>query len=50
MREKYQGFGNWADNHALLLNSFLQSRFSMTNIIDEASRANRDNRERIGEL
>ena len=40
LRGKYQSFGNWADSHMMILNSFLQSRFAVTNIIDEANKAN----------
>lgn len=50
MREKYKSFGGWADNHAMLLNSFLQTRFSMTSIIDEINRGNRESKEKIAEL
>lgn len=50
LRGKYHSFGNWADSHMMILNSFLQSRFAMTNIIDEANKANIENKSRIIEL
>ena len=50
MKEKYKTFGSWADNYAVLLNTFLQTRFSMTNLIGEANRANQENQYKIRAL
>ena len=50
MRDKYRSFGSWADNHAMILNSFLQTRFAMSNIIEEANKTNYENREKISDL
>lgn len=41
LRGKYKSFGSWADNHVMLLNSFLQARFSMTSIIEDSNKINR---------
>jgi hypothetical protein len=34
----------------MLLNSFLQARFSMTSIIEDSNKINRENKEKIAEL
>ena len=47
MKEKYKTFGTWADNYSVLLNTFLQTRFSMANSIAEANRANQESRYKI---